>query len=139
MLICFHIHYTYFSGKISKLPTEIIYDNACSIKLYMNARYGTDYFKATAISDHLYTNVHFVIDLFHEQNHTRHICKNEMRAIHPSHMKLFSKVNSQIAEQTFSKISHYKTHWSNYSYPKSFINFILFFHLHNCELTGVLF
>ena len=121
------------------MPLGIIYDNACSIKLYMNARYGTDYFKSTPVSDHLHHNVHFVIDSFHEQNHTRHMCKNEMRANHTSHKQMFDHINSQIAEQTFSTISQYKTHWSNYSYPKSFINFILFFHLYNCELAEVLF
>jgi hypothetical protein len=128
-----------FSGKISKLPSGVVYDNACSIKLYMNARYGSDYFKHTPISNHLFHNVHFVIDSFHQKNHTRHMCKNEMRSTHPSHNNMFDCINSQIAEQTFSTISHYKTHWSKYSYPKCFINFILFFHIYNCELTKVLF
>jgi hypothetical protein len=72
----------------------------------MNVRYGTDYFKATTISDYLFNNVHFVIDSFHKQNHTRQMCKNEMRASHPSHNHMFDSVNSEIAEQTFSKISH---------------------------------
>jgi hypothetical protein len=112
-----------------------MYDNACSIKLYMIARYGTDYFKSTSISDHLYNNVHFVLDSFHQRNHTRHMCRNEMRATHPSHKNMFDNVNSQIAEQTFSIISQYKTHWSNYSYPKSYINFILFFHIYNCDVS----
>ncbi|CAF2105459.1 unnamed protein product [Rotaria magnacalcarata] len=126
-------------GKISKHPSGIMYDNACSIKLYMMARYGTDYFKSTPISDHLYHNVHFVIECFHEQNQTRHMCKNEMRASHPSHMSMFDQINSQIAEQTFSIIAQYKMHWSNYSYPKSYINFILFFHLYNCDASKTLF
>jgi hypothetical protein len=66
-------------------------------------------------------------DTFHEQNHTRHMCKNEMRANHPSHNQMFECTNSQIAEETFSIIMNYKNHWSNYSYPKSYINFIVFF------------
>ncbi|UJR11630.1 hypothetical protein I4U23_015811 [Adineta vaga] len=41
-------------ARISKLPLGIIYDTACSIKIYMTARYGTDYFKSTPISDHFY-------------------------------------------------------------------------------------
>lgn len=125
-----------FVGKIVKLPLGVVYDNACSIKLYMNNRYGTNYFKSTPISDYLFNAVHFVIDSFHEQNHTRHMCRNEMRANHPSHNNMFDSINSQIAEQTFSRIAHYKTHWSSYSYPKVYINFILFFHLHNLELSS---
>lgn len=116
-----------------------MYDNACSIKLYMKTRYDTEYFKRTPISDHLLKNVHLVLDKFHEQNHTRHMCLNEMRANHPSHKQMFDNINSQIAEETFSVISHYKTHWSGYSYPKSYINFILFFQLYNCELANISF
>ena len=129
-----HISFS-FIGDISKLPSGIIYDTACSIKLYITARYGTDYFKSTPISDHFYHNVHFVLDTFHQRNHTRHMCKNEMRADHPLHKNMFDNINSQIAEQTFSIISQYKTHWSNYSYPKSYINFILFFHIYNCGVS----
>ena len=105
----------------------------------MSARYGTEYFKSTPISDHLFHKVHFVLDSFHQHNHTRHMCKNEMRADHSSHNKMFDFINSQIAEQTFSTITHYKKHWSQYSYPKSYINFILFFHLYNCDLLNILF
>jgi hypothetical protein len=128
-----------FIGKIEKLPLGVIYDNACSIKLYMNARYGTDYFKSTPISGHLFYKVHFVLDSFHEQNHTRHMCKNEMCANHPSHNKMFDCTNSQIAEETFSIITNYKRHWSHYSYPKSYINFIVFFHLYNSNLVNIIF
>lgn len=95
-----------FVGKIVKLPLGVVYDNAFSIKLYMNNRYGTNYFKSTPISDYLFNAVHFVIDSFHEQNHTRHMCRNEMRANHPSHNNIFDSINSQIAEQTFSRIAH---------------------------------
>ncbi|CAF1652934.1 unnamed protein product [Rotaria magnacalcarata] len=129
----------YFIGKIGKLPLGIMYDNACSIKLYINARYGSVYFKSTSISNQLFNKVHFVLDSFHQQNHTRHMCKNEIKANHPSHNNMFDCINSQIAEQTFSTILHYKAHWSSYTYPKSFINFVIFFHLYNCKLTNTLF
>ncbi|CAF5088895.1 unnamed protein product, partial [Rotaria magnacalcarata] len=126
-------------GKIGKLPLGIMYDNACSIKLYINARYGSVYFKSTSISNQLFNKVHFVLDSFHQQNHTCHMCKNEIKANHPSHNNMFDCINSQIAEQTFSTILHYKAHWSSYTYPKSFINFVIFFHLYNCKLTNTLF
>ncbi|CAF1437879.1 unnamed protein product [Rotaria magnacalcarata] len=129
----------YFIGKIGKLPLGIMYDNACSVKLYVNARYSSVYFKSTSISNQLFNKVHFVLDSFHQQNHTRHMCKNEMKANHPSHNNMFDCINSQIAEQTFSTIRHYKAHWSSYTYPKSFINFVIFFHLYNCKLTNTLF
>ena len=55
-------------------------------------------------------NVHFVLDTFHQRYHTRHTCRNELRADHPLHKNMVDNVNSQIAEQTFFIISQYKTH-----------------------------
>ncbi|CAF1521947.1 unnamed protein product [Didymodactylos carnosus] len=60
-------------AKISMIPRGVVYDNACSIKLYMDANYGGDYFQRSSVSDYLMNEVHFVLGRFHEKTHVRHM------------------------------------------------------------------
>ncbi|CAF1457141.1 unnamed protein product, partial [Didymodactylos carnosus] len=73
------------------IPNAIIYDNACSVRLWMNNWYGSQHFKQTEYSKFLFES-HLVIDRFHQLNHKRQMCKSVMKADHETHNGIFKGI-----------------------------------------------
>ncbi|CAF0996854.1 unnamed protein product [Didymodactylos carnosus] len=120
-----------------KLPRGMMYDNACSLKLFIDKHFDQDdHFKKSTFSDHI-SQLHMVIDRFHQVNHTRHICNTIMRAEHESHGTMFRGVNGEIAEQMFSWLKGLSTPLSGYSSFKSQVMLTLLFHYKNCRTINV--
>ncbi|UJR12515.1 hypothetical protein I4U23_016690 [Adineta vaga] len=120
----------------NKVPNALLYDNACSLRLFIDKWYDKKSFKISEYTKFI-KEMHIAIDRFHEGNHRRTICQTIMRADHPSHENRFAYVNSEICEQMFSYFTKFKSAFRNYSYPKSVTFYMLLFHLKNCQLIGL--
>ena len=103
----------------------IVYDRACDLHPFVTrlAREGNNIAKQ-------YEMLHYVVDIFHVEKHTQPKCAlgNVECMYHPDLEKFnhFRKMNTEIAEQSFSRLNPYKYITRKMSYAKRlmFLKFI---------------
>ncbi|CAF1348165.1 unnamed protein product [Didymodactylos carnosus] len=109
-----------------------IYDNACSVYLYLHKNYGK-LIKKTNASQFVFESELF-IDKLHQKNHRRNMCENERNIRkHPK----YAHLNTVVCEQTNSVIKQYQNKLSAYCGRRSSIIYLLLFHLLNCKRNGL--
>jgi len=98
-----------------------VYDNGCHLGELVESK-----IKNVFISD-----IKFVIDRFHQYNHTRNICKTKYSC---DLYKELKDLNSEICEQKFSHLLKYKTiskHMGMYHYNFFYLCLFTNFNLYN--------
>ncbi|CAF1571909.1 unnamed protein product, partial [Didymodactylos carnosus] len=118
------------------LPPAMLYDTACTLKLFINKWFGTQYLTETDNS-RFFKNMNLAIDRFHLPGHTREMCRKEMDPDNACHNGVFQNIDSQICERTFSYLTNFKHAFRQFGYPKSVTFYLLLFHLKNCQTIGI--
>ncbi|CAF1296500.1 unnamed protein product [Didymodactylos carnosus] len=119
-----------------KLPPAMLYDTACTLRLFIDKWFNTEYLSNTENAEFLKT-MSLAIDRFHQPNHTRKMCRNEMNCDHQTHNGLFKNVDTQICERMFSYFTNFKHAFRSYNFPKSATFYLILFHLKNCDTVGI--
>ncbi|CAF0848485.1 unnamed protein product [Didymodactylos carnosus] len=101
-----------------KLPPAMLYDTACTLRLFIDKWFNTEYLSNTENAEFLKT-MSLAIDRFHQPNHTRKMCRNEMNCDHQTHNGLFKNVDTQICERMFSYFTNFKHAFRSYNFWKS--------------------
>ncbi|CAF1225358.1 unnamed protein product [Didymodactylos carnosus] len=110
------------------LPPAMLYDCACTLRLFIDNWFGTQYLAGTDNSRFL-KEMALAIDRFHQPGHKRRMCKTTMRADDPSHRGIFNGIDSSLCERMFSYFTKFKHSFQAYNYPKSFTFDLLLLHL----------
>ena len=119
----------------AKMPEGIIYDAACTLDLHWKKFLGTNLLRHSVNTNQLPKRR--CVDFFHIRTHTRPMCKTIMRPDDPVHEGLFTNVNTQMAEQSFSFLSQFKSSLRNFTHPRSTTMLMILLHLKNCDIVGV--
>jgi hypothetical protein len=122
----------------TKIPSAIIYDSACHLKLFWNKNYRSIHLKETPYSQILF-NMRVAVDRFHLKNHVHSICKtitNPDCALNRND-EIYHGINTVIAEQLFRYLTEFKLSLRRLAYPTSTIFSILLLHLWNCRRTKI--
>ena len=122
----------------SKIPSAMIYDAACQLKLFWNSNYRGIHLKQTPSSNILF-NMRIAVDRFHHKNHVHHMCKtitNPDCALNGND-EVYNGINTVIAEQSFRYLTEFKLSLRRLAYPTSTIFSILLLHLWNCRKANI--
>lgn len=119
----------------AKMPAGIIYDAACTLDLHWKKFLGTSLLHHSMNTAQLPQRR--CVDFFHIKTHTRSICQTIMRPDHPSHEGLFVDINTQLAEQSFSFLTQFKSSLRNFTHPRSTTMLPILLHLKNCDIVGI--
>ncbi len=131
------LHWTDMLRKINDLttiPRIFIYDNACSVWLYLKNRlHSTKTIPSTPIALFL-DSCDMYIDRLHQKTHTRPICITDRNiGTRPD----LIKVNTVICEQTNSWLKQYLNMLCNFSGERSKFYYLFLFHLRNCKRCSI--
>jgi hypothetical protein len=116
----------------AKLPSLLVYDAACQLQKFWNYRFDTEFMQKTKFTEQL-MSMTLVTDRFHNTVHTGKLCKTLFNPDSEENKIKFIGINTSIAEQTFSYLTHFKLALRSFSYPTSALFTILLFHLKNCD------
>jgi hypothetical protein len=82
------------------LPSALVYDNACALRLHWNKVYNTKYLKKNEMTDKRY-NLLLALDRFHQKGHVRPMCRKMMNPDDNQHGGIFKNVNTSVCDQFF--------------------------------------
>ena len=119
----------------AEMPEGIIYDAACTLDLHWKKFLGTSILRFSENTNKLPKRR--CVDYFHIRTHTRPMCKTVMRPDDPSHQGLFTNINTQMAEQSFSFLSRFKSSLRSFTHPRSTTMLMILLHLKNCQIVGI--
>ena len=113
--------YTYlvdlFGEELAQKLHGIVYDRACGLHPFLIrlAREGNDL-------AHIYSQLHFIVDIFHVEKHEAEKCDiTHTNCLYHPHLEKFQFVkgmNTEIAEQSFSRINPFKNSTRKMTYCK---------------------
>jgi hypothetical protein len=118
------------------LPSALIYDNACALRLHWNKVFDTKYLKKNEMTDKL-NNLLLALDRFHQKGHVRPMCRKMMNPDDSQHGGIFKNVNTSVCEQFFSFLTKFRYSLRGFNYPTSTLFTLLLFHLKNSHTTGI--
>jgi hypothetical protein len=122
----------------AKIPNALIYDAACSLKLFWNRNYGGIHLKETPASKILF-NTRLAVDRFHRKNHVHPMCNtitNPDCALNGNN-EIYKDINTGIAEQSFRYLSEFKLSLRRLAFPTSTLFSFILLHLWNCRQTKI--
>ncbi|CAF3497480.1 unnamed protein product [Rotaria socialis] len=122
----------------SKIPDAMIYDSACTLKLFWTKNYRNIHLKETAASKILF-EMRIAVDRFHHKNHVHSMCKTITNpdCTTNGNYEAYQGINTGIAEQSFRYLSEFKLSLRRLAYPTSTIFSILLLHLWNCRRVQI--
>ena len=103
----------------------IVYDRACELHPFTSRLANEGNFAASK-----YQKLHFIVDIFHVEKHTLSKCILESKdCLYHPHLKKFDfvrKMNTEVAEQSFSRLNPFKYSTRKMSYCKRllFLKFV---------------
>ena len=114
----------------------IVYDRACDLHPFINRLYSEGNSTAKA-----YKDLAFIVDIFHAENHTMPKCllASPECMYHP-HLEKFnnvSKMNTEIAEQSFNKLNPFKYITRKMTYARRLLYFKFLDESHNNRITKI--
>jgi hypothetical protein len=118
----------------AKLPNALIYDSACSLRLFWNKNYGGVYLKETPASKALF-EMRLAVDRFHRKNHVHPMCSTTTNpdCAANGNEEIYRHINTGIAEQSFRYLTEFKLSLRRLAFPTSTLFSFLLLHLWNCR------
>jgi hypothetical protein len=122
----------------AKIPNSLIYDSACSLKLFWNKNYGGIHLKETWASKVLF-NMRLAVDRFHRKNHVHPMCNTVTNpdCAENGNEEVYRCINTGIAEQSFRYLTEFKLSLRRLAFPTSTLFSFLLLHLWNCRQVKI--
>ena len=119
-----------------KIPNALIYDSACTLKLFWRKNYGGEHFRQTRASKQLF-EMRMAVDRFHRRNHVHPMCNTITNpdCAANGNDEIYEGINTGIAEQSFRYLSEFKLSLRRLAFPTSTLFSFLLLHLWNCRQT----